>query len=303
MKKVFITGASGCVGHYLFDALVNAPDYELYLFVRNPQKLKFDPAAFRNVTLIVDDLKNIGKHAELIKQMDYVVHLAADWAGHKGNLDYTTEFFGLLDPAKCKKVIYFSTASILGPDNKPVPEAETLGTHYVRGKYQLFKKLSTFHIYPNIITLFPTWVLGGDKKHPYSHATQGILNLNKWLWLIRFFTVDASFHYIHARDMAAITKYLMENEVKGNEFILGNEPFTASRFLREVCAYYKVPVYCQVPISLTLVRALAATLGKKLHPWDIYCFKRRHFVYNVVNAATFNLVSKLRTVREILASI
>ena len=38
-KKVFITGASGCVGNYLIEMLLAKTDYELYLLVRDRNKL------------------------------------------------------------------------------------------------------------------------------------------------------------------------------------------------------------------------------------------------------------------------
>jgi nucleoside-diphosphate-sugar epimerase len=300
MKKIFVTGIGGCVGHYLFDLLITNPEYELYLLVRDPAKLIFNPKSYDNVRLIVDDLKNIKKYAGTIKEMDYVIHAAADWAGHEGNLDYSLDLFNLIDPVRCQKVIYFSTASILGKNNQPVPEAETLGTHYVRGKYLLHQQLRKLPIYPKVITLFPTWILGGDKHHPYSHATSGILGIKKWLWLISFFTVDASFHFIHAEDIARIAGYLLENNVKDEELVLGNPAITASQFIRDTCRHFGIPVFFQVPISLPFVILLADLTGHKLHPWDLFCFKKRHFVYKTVNAGTFNLKSDQGTVQGAL---
>jgi nucleoside-diphosphate-sugar epimerase len=300
MRKIFITGIGGCVGHYLFDVLVKNQADQLYLLVRNPVKLKFDPRAYTNVTIINDDLKNIDRHAALVRQMDCVIHLAADWAGNEGNYDYTLALLNLLDPEQCRKVIYFSTASILGPDNRPVAAAEKFGTHYIRSKYRLYQKLPELKIQPRVITLFPTWVLGGDARHPYSHALQGIKDLKKWLWLIRFFTVEASFHFIHARDIAAIVNYLLDNETKERALVLGNAPTTARQLLREICAFYRLRVYYQIPISARLIQLLAFLLRRQLHPWDLYSFNRRHFVYQAVNAPSFGLSSDLQTIGQIL---
>jgi nucleoside-diphosphate-sugar epimerase len=44
-KKVFITGASGCIGHYLIEHLIQETDWELYLLIRNPEQLKFERSA------------------------------------------------------------------------------------------------------------------------------------------------------------------------------------------------------------------------------------------------------------------
>src|SRR3989338_5619753 len=113
-KKIFVAGISGCVGHYLFDVLCENPNYELYLLVRDPQKIKFKAQLFSNVKIIQADLKDISAHENLIKQMDQVIHIAANWGGHEENLDHSVELFNLLDPTQCQKVIYLSTASILG---------------------------------------------------------------------------------------------------------------------------------------------------------------------------------------------
>ncbi len=128
-KNIFITGVSGCVGHYIFDLLSADPDYQFYLLVRNPQKLKFDPARYSNVRIIQDDLKNIKDHGDIIAEMDFVVHAAADWGGNEGNYDYTLSLFKLIDPSRCRRIIYFSTASILGQDGQPRPRILGRSTH------------------------------------------------------------------------------------------------------------------------------------------------------------------------------
>lgn len=301
--KLFITGIGGCVGHYLFDALITNPDYRLYLLVRDPKKLKFNPNAYPNVQIITDDLTNIEKHAEMVKQMDFVIHMAADWGGNEGNYDYSLALFSLLDPYQCKKVIYLSTASILDRDNQPVEAAEKFGTHYIRSKYRFYKKLPELKIFPNVITLFPTWVLGGDEKHPYSHASSGILAMRKWLWLIRFFTVDASFHFIHAKDIASIVKFILENEVKEKNFVLGNKALTADELIRETCEFYGQKICCQIPVSLPLIQFLALITGRKLHPWDIYCLNRKHFVHRAVNAGDFGIASSLQSIPQVLKEL
>ena len=301
--KIFITGVSGCVGHYIFELLSKDPGYQFYLLVRNPQKLRFDPAAYPNVKIIRDDLKNIKQHADIIRQMDYVVHAAADWGGNEGNYDYTLSLFKAIDPERCKKIIYFSTASILGPNSKPLEEAEAFGTHYIRSKYRIYKKLKELPIKDKVVTLFPAWILGGDPDHPYSHATQGIRQLKNWLWLIRFFTIDASFHFIHARDIALIVQYLLKSQTDKQDYVLGNPPVSASQFLKETCNFFGQKVCCQLPISLPLVKVLAFLTGRKLHPWDLYCFERRYFVYQTVDPKSFGLESALDTVGAILKSV
>lgn len=301
--NIFIAGISGCIGQYLFDILIKNPSYHLYLLVRNLEKLKFDYGAYPNVTVINDSMENIEKHFQLLKEMDCLIHLAAGWGGIEVNYDCTITLFKLLDPERCKKVIYFSTASILDSSNRPLPEAETFGTPYIRGKYLCYKKLPELKIYPKITTLFLTWVLGGDKNHPYSHATTGILENLRWLWLIRFFKMDLKFHFIHAEDVALIADYLLKNEISERELVLGNPAITASQFLKEACGTLNEKVYFQINLSHSFIKAVAFLLGKKLHSWDLFCLERKDFRHKIVNTSTFGIKSNYQTIGDVLKKL
>lgn len=298
-KNIFITGISGCIGHYLFDVLAFNPEYHLYLLVRNPAKLKFNPQAFSNVTLIEDRIENIEKYSELLREMDYVVHLATGWGGTEVGYEYSLVFFKLLHPERCQKVIYFSTASILDSEGKLFEEAEKIGTSYIKAKARFQRELPQLKIYPKVITLFPTWVLGGDENHPYSHASLGIGRALKWLWLLRFFKLDLSFHFIHARDIALITKYLLENEVEGSSFILGNPAITAAEFIKEVCRFFNKKVYFQINLSPS-IKAVAWLFKGSLSPWDTYSLQRKNYQYKVVDASTFGIKSDYQSLAGIL---
>ena len=302
-SKIFITGVSGCVGHYLFDALVKEPGFHLYLLVRDSSKLMFRYSDFPNVTVLFGGLGEIEKYSELLGEMDYVVHLAAGWGDTETNYDLSIKLFGFLDPARMKKVIYFSTASILGSDNRLLSEAGRFGTPYIKGKYLCYQKLPELPIYNKIITLFPTWVLGGDSRHPYSHALEGIKGLSRWLWLLRFISLDIRFHFIHAEDIAGIVNYLLQHEVKERKLVLGNPVTTADQFINEVCAYFKIPVYFKIPLSSTLVKSVAGIFGKSLSEWDRFSLETRHFEYKTVYARTYGLPSNHEKITSILAEI
>ncbi|MDI6731324.1 MAG: NAD(P)-dependent oxidoreductase [Candidatus Margulisbacteria bacterium] len=303
MKNIFVTGISGCVGHYVFDTLAANPDYHLFLFVRNPAKLKFNPSAYKNITIVQDIMDNILCHADVLKQMDGVVHIAAGWGETQLNYEHTLELFEQLDPNRVKKIIYFSTASLLGPDNKIVEGLDKFATSYIRGKYLCYKELGKLAVYDRIITLFPTWVLGGDEKHPYSHATGGIKAAVKWLWLLRFLSIDVSFHYIHARDIALIVDYLLKNETKQKEYVLGNSLITADQFIDQMCQYYKRKIYFKVPVPIDLLKKIAPCLGFKLSDWDRYCLDKKHFEYRTVNPSFFGLKSQDPSVEKVLVDL
>ena len=83
MKKIFLTGVSGCIGHYIAEILLENPDYELYFLVRNPEKLKFTYQGRSNVHILLGDMENIGVYAELLKTMNIAVLIATSWGGER----------------------------------------------------------------------------------------------------------------------------------------------------------------------------------------------------------------------------
>lgn len=303
MKNIFVTGISGVVGHYLFDYLKENQDYQFYFLVRNPKKLAFNPQDFKNVKIIHDVFENIGNYKDLLKEMDYFVHLAADWVSAKGNYDHTVTMLEAFDPNCLKKGIYFSTASILDQNNQTLEAAGKYGTPYIQGKYLLHQKLPQLKIASKVITLFPTWVIGGDSLHPYSHAAQGILSMKKWLWLLRFFSLNVRYHYIHAKDIAMITNHLLENDVTKQEFVLGNPAISVNDFIKEACEYFQKRVYFQIPVSPQFIYKVTQLLRRKLPAWDAYCLNNPDQLHQTVNPESFGLTSNYKTVEQILIDL
>ncbi|MFN6274782.1 MAG: NAD-dependent epimerase/dehydratase family protein, partial [Microcystis sp.] len=164
MKKIFLTGVSGCIGNYIAEILLENPDYELYFLVRNPEKLKFTYQGRSNVHILLGDMENIGVYADLLKTMNIAVLIATSWGGEEEsyqiNVVKTLELISYLDAQICEKVLYFSTASILNQNNQPLPEAGEIGTNYIRTKYICYSKFADLEIADKIITLYPTFVLG-----------------------------------------------------------------------------------------------------------------------------------------------
>lgn len=82
-KRVLVTGASGCIGHYLSEALIQETDYELYLLVRNPKKLQVDIQYRPGVTVLQGDMHGIEQFADLLKTVDVAVLAATVWGDRK----------------------------------------------------------------------------------------------------------------------------------------------------------------------------------------------------------------------------
>lgn len=78
-QRIFITGASGCIGQYIVEALVQSTDHELFLLVRNPDKLRIDCSVRPGVHVIHDDLRRIDRYGDLLQTIDTAILTAAAW--------------------------------------------------------------------------------------------------------------------------------------------------------------------------------------------------------------------------------
>ncbi len=306
-KRIFVTGASGCVGHYLSEALIKETNHELYLLVRNPSKLKVDTQARPGITVLQGDMQEISLFADLLKTIDTAVLTATAWGGDNTfeiNVNKTLELMNLLDPDRCEQVIYFSTASVLGRNEQPLKEAGEIGIDYVRSKYDCLHKVPKLAIAPKVTTVFPTLVLGGETDKPYSHISPGISEVTKYIDLIRFLQLDGSFHFIHGRDIATVVRYLIDNPPKENQsrkLVLGQAQLTANQAIEDVCAYLGKKIIFRIPLSLWLANVIIAVFRIQMDAWSRFCMNYRHFTYkNAINPATFGLPNYCATMSDVL---
>jgi len=307
-KRIFVTGASGCIGHYITDALIQQTSHELFLLVRNPDKLKLNVEARSGIHLLQGDMYHIERFSKLLKTMDGAVLAAAAWGGSQETYDInvtkTIRLLNLLDPEVCQQVIYFSTASILDRQNQPLKEAGQLGTDYIRSKFTCHQRLKKLAIAPQITTVFPTLVFGGDTDKPASHLNQGLPDVLRWMGLIRFFKLEGSFHYIHSRDIAQVVVHLLEHppaEDESRELVLGNPAMTANQAIEEICKYVKKPIYFRLPLTLPLANFFIRLFRIQMAAWDRFCMSYRHFTHqNPVNPATYGAVPYCSSLSDIL---
>ncbi|UBF26807.1 NAD(P)-dependent oxidoreductase [Kovacikia minuta CCNUW1] len=307
-KRIFVTGASGCIGHYVVEALIQETNHELYLLLRNPDKLKVDYKARPGITILQGDIREIERFSSLLKTMDSVILIATSWGGpaevYDVNVVKTIDLINLLDLEKCQQVIYFSTASILDRNNCLLKEAGEIGTDYIRSKYMCFRQLAKLAIAPRITTLFPTLLLGGDSNKPQSHASSGIPQIERQLGLLRFFQVDGSFHFIHGKDIAQIVRYLIDHppaEGESRELVLGNQRTTVNQAIEESCTYLNKRIYFRIPLTPKLADIFIKLFRIRMAPWDRFSMGYRHFTHQrVVTPATFGLPIYCATFTDVL---
>lgn len=313
--RILVTGASGCVGHYISETLIQNTDYELFLFVRNPAKLQVDINARPGIHVVTADMMEIEKQAELLKTIDVAVLTAAGWGGQAAfDINYTKThvLFGLLDPQVCQQVIYFSTQSVLDRQNQLLPEAGKIGTDYIVSKYQCLDKLtqekdadgSDRQIASKITTVFPTLVFGGDDTKPYSFLSADLTNISKYAGLLQWFSADGSFHFIHGKDIAEVVRHLIAHPEIADKFdrriVLGNQLVSADAGIKEICAYFGKKSPFQIPLSTGIANFFIKLFKIEMAQWDRFCLNYRHFrAKNPVSPATFGLPSYAPTITDI----
>lgn len=289
-RSVFITGATGCLGHYLTEQLLADDRYRLVLMVRDPDRFLIDLPPQPKVRLIHTQLENWPDFADEVRQADCLIHVATSWGGaDKINHEIPYKMFEAAAQGRAGRIINFSTASILDENNRILEGARQFGTEYIKSKLKLYETVNRQPWAKKVTNVFPTLVTGGDRTHPASYITQVLPEIKKWIWLARFFTFDAGCHFIHAADAAAVVKYLLDNDRAGDH-VLGNKYRTARELLRQAARYFNRRVYFQVPLPIGPLVGLAKFIGVTFLPWDLYCAqKHRHFKYRAVDPAAFDL--------------
>jgi nucleoside-diphosphate-sugar epimerase len=293
--RILVTGASGCVGHYVSETLIQNTDHELFLFVRTPAKLQVDITARPGIHVIQSDM--------------------AGWGGQEAfDINYTKThiLLDLLDPQVCQQVIYFSTESVLDRENKLLPEAGKIGTDYIMSKHQCLAKLTQArnaadganNIAKKVTAVFPTLVFGGDDKKPYSFLSADLPNVAKYAGLLQWFSADGSFHFIHGKDIAEVVRHLIAHPEIADKFdrrlVLGNKLVIADAGIREICAYFGKKSPFQIPLSISLANFFIKLFKIQMAEWDRFCLDYRHFSHaNPVSPATFGLPGYAPTITDI----
>lgn len=303
--RIFITGGSGCVGHYLAEELIENSDHELFFLVRNVAKVQFNPKARSGINLLEGNLENINEFQDLLKTIDIAILAATIWGGKEEtfriNVEKNLELLDLLDSNTCQQIIYFSTASILDYYHQPLPQAGELGTEYIRSKYECYFRIKEHPLASKLTIVFPTLVLGGDDNKPHSHISSGLPEVGKWVNLARWLKADGSFHFIHGKDIATTVHYLIQNpSTQTRELVLGSPRISANQLIETLCQYFGKRIYFRIPLSLTLANILIVIFRIEMAKWDKFCLQYRHFSHQTpINPQTFGLKASCPTLIDV----
>ena len=322
--RILITGASGCVGQYIAEELYNNSNAQLLLLLRDPAKLTAVPASDPRITLLVGDLRQLEPHAAAIASATRIIHTATAWGDPERaqavNVAAVKTLLQLTDPEQLEQVIYFSTASILDRQLQLLPEAEAYGTEYIQTKAQCLKQLEHHPLAAKIVAVFPTLVFGGKvgpagqanggDTHPTSYLTAGLLEAAKFLWLAKWLRTDASFHFIHAADIAKVCAHLATSPHQANpepgqgvlrRLVLGQAAVTVNQTVASLCRWRRswIPPW-GLDLQGWLIDALIRLLRIEITPWDLFSIRQRHFIHEpITNPERFGLVSTAPTLAAV----
>jgi nucleoside-diphosphate-sugar epimerase len=318
-QRILITGASGCVGQHIADLLLRESNADLLLLLRDPAKLTAIPADHPRITVLVGDLRDLTPHAGAIASATHIVHTATAWGDPERamavNVVAVKQLLAFTSPEWLEQVLYFSTASVLDRQLQLLPEALTEGTEYIQTKALCLQQLEAHPLADRIVAIFPTLVFGGrvdgSAPFPTSYLTAGLGEACKWLWLAKWLRVDASFHFIHAADIARVCLHLLStpqepnpeaNQGRVRRLVLGQPALTVNDTVRRLLRWRGGWLPWGVAVRPWLVEALIKLLRLEVTPWDRFSIRQRHFVHEPISPPErFGLVSHAATLEAVFS--
>ncbi len=309
------------MGQHIADLLLRESNAELLLLLRDPAKLTAVPVEHPRITVLVGDLRDLTTHAGAIASATRIVHTATAWGDPERamavNVVAVKQLLGFTSPEWLEQVLYFSTASVLDRQLRLLPEARGEGTEYIQTKALCLEQLEDHPLADRIVAIFPTLVFGGkvDGTGPFptSYLTAGLAEACRWLWLAKGLRVDASFHFIHATDIARVCLHLLGTPQEPNpepgqgrvrRLVLGQPAVTVNDTVRRLLRWRGgwLPPF-GVAVRPWLVEALIKLLRLEVTPWDRFSIRQRHFVHEPISPPErFGLASHASTLEAVFAT-
>ncbi len=307
--NIFITGATGCIGHYVCKEIqASFPDANLHMLVRNKKRFKQNIPNWPNVTVYEGGMDEIENCKNILNRTDYVIHIATVWGydldvNLRVNRDRTLEMFEYLDKTRIKKIIYFSTASILTKNNTLSKAAETAGTPYVKSKLAAYKAIKSSSWQDKIITLFPTMVLGGGMEFPYSHISQGLKTIKTPIRWAKWLKLKGAFHFLHAKDIAQMVIIAMTDKRVPSDVVMGNKVLTFNDAIKDIAVHFNQKIWVQLSLPKWVINTALFLLKNRVDSWGAYCAKNPFFIYSVLSPQDFGKKVQFPNFKSVLAEI
>jgi dihydroflavonol-4-reductase len=248
--KVFVTGATGFVGHHVAKALA-AEGASLRLLTRHTSNL----ANLEGIAgeTVVGDLSDPASLKPSLTGIDAVVHAAADYrlwipdpaAMYKANVDGTRELLRMAREAGVKRFVYtssvatmhFFTNGIVSNEDTPVSLRDMVG-HYKRSKFLAEQEaIKAAHNGQQVIILNPTSPIGSNdrKPTPTGRIILDFLNGKFPAYM------DTGLNLVDVSEVARAHVLALTKGKPGRRYILGGENLTLKQILDKMSAITGIP--------------------------------------------------------------
>ena len=264
--KIFLTGATGFVGHHVAKALA-AEGAELRLLVRKSSNLKNLEGISGDT--VVGDLLRTESFAPAIKGCDAVMHVAADYrlwirdpdAMYRANVDATRELLRLAREAGVPRVVYTSSVAtmhfrsdgIVINEDTPVSLADMVG-HYKRSKFLAEQQaIAAAQDGQQVIILNPTTPIGPNDAKPTPTGRIFVDFLNRKFPAY----VETGLNLVDVAEVARTHVAALTAGTPGRRYILGGENLTLKQILDKMSAITGIPSpTVKIPFAVAATYAL-----------------------------------------------
>ena len=248
--RIFVTGATGFVGHHVAKALA-ADGASLRLLVRKTSNLaNLEGISGETVT---GDLADPESLKPALAGCDAVVHVAADYRlwipdpaqMYRANVEGTRELLRLAREAGVRRAVYtssvatmhFRTDGIVINEDTPVSLADMVG-HYKRSKFLAEQEaIRAAQSGQQVMILNPTTPIGPNDAKPTPTGRIFVDFLNR-----RFPAyVDTGLNLVDVAEVARTHVLALSKGTPGRRYILGGENLSLKQILDKMSAIAGIP--------------------------------------------------------------
>jgi dihydroflavonol-4-reductase len=248
--RIFLTGATGFVGHHVAKALA-AQGAQLRLLVRKTSNLKNLDGITGDT--VVGDLQQPEPLASAMAGCDAVMHVAADYrlwipdpdAMYRANVDGTRQLMRLAREAGVPRFVYTSSVAtmhfradgIVVNEDTPVSIEDMVG-HYKRSKFLAEQQaIATAQDGQQVIILNPTTPIGPNdaKPTPTGRIFVDFLNHKFPAYM------DTGLNLVDVAEVARTHVTALTKGKPGRRYILGGENLTLKQILDKMAAISGIP--------------------------------------------------------------
>jgi dihydroflavonol-4-reductase len=243
--RIFVTGATGFVGHHVARALA-AEGAQLRLLVRKSSKLSNLEGISGDTH--VGDLADPDSLRPALAGCDAVVHVAADYRlwipdpqqMYSANVDGTRALLKLAREAKIARVVYtssvatmhFRTDGVVVNEDTPVSLKDMLG-HYKRSKFMAEQEaIAAAQAGQKVMILNPTTPIGPNDAKPTPTGRIFVDFLNRKFPAY----VDTGLNLVDVGEVARAHVLALSKGKPGRRYILGGENLTLKQILDKMSA-------------------------------------------------------------------